>query len=321
MYKWTEEKINILRDIYPNGNIEQLLKVFYPAKIDSIRHKASDLGIKVIGDYTEDDILFIKENYEKMTYSEIGDILGRTSSAIGIKIMNLGLVKSRKWSNEEIEIVKTIYPEYGAKYTMENYLPYRKECSIINIATKNRIFRINKDEKYYNHEDLIIWLKDLADEIGRTPKTKELTKYFLPHPKTYERYFGSYANACELAGLIPNSNLFGKPIICYSKNGDRCLSESELKITNFFIDTKILYHKEIQYFDYMPKEECGNRRTDWVIGNNVFVEYFGMSDKEHYYARMIEKRELCRKYNIELIELFRNDLKNLHRIFQGFITN
>lgn len=187
------------------------------------------------------------------------------------------------------------------------------------MATKLGIFRKDKNKKYYNQDDILRKLLALSKKLKRTPKTKDLKIYGLPSPKTYARYFGSYTVACEKIGITPNSNTFGKPVICYSKNNDRCLSYSEMIITDFFIDAGIKYKKEVKYLEFMPKEECKNRRIDWIIGESVFVEYFGMSDKEHYRKRMMEKRKLCKNHNILLIELFRKDLKNLHRIFQDYI--
>jgi len=317
---WTEDEIIALKELYPLGNnINELVKLFC-CSIRSIRSKAKEFNLIVDTDYSQKEIEFIIENYENMSYKKISEILNRGESGIRTKALNMGLSKSKRWTNEELEIIKTIYPTVGSEYIKENYLPHRETYSIINMATKLGVFRENKDDKYYNKEDLLLWLRDLAEEIGRTPRTFELTKFSLPHQKTYERYFGGYMIACELAGLIPNSDTFGRSIISYSSRGDRCLSNSELIITEFFICNNIDYKKEQMYYDYMNKDDCGNKRVDWIIGNNTFVEYFGMDDKEYYFKRMEEKRNLCRDYNIFLIELFRKDLNNLHNIFQEYIS-
>lgn len=322
MPSWKENEIEIMKEIYPTGNIGLLQSLLKYRGESCIRHKASELGIRVLGDYTDDEKNFILKNYKTLSYKEISEILGRPETAIGCKINKMGLEKSQRWTDNEIFIIKQYYPRYGIKYIIDNFLPYRTTAMIANMVKKiGNLYRNkeNKNEKYYDKEDLILWLKDLSEELNRTPKTKELTKYGLPHSRTYDRYFGTYNNACELAGLIPNANIFGKAIIEYSLNGDRCLSKSEVIVTNFFIENNISYKKEVPYSVCIPKSKCGNRIVDWIIGDNVFVEFFGMSEKEYYAERMYQKVKLCKDNNILLIELFRKDLKDLHRIFQSYI--
>lgn len=48
-------------------------------------------------------------------------------------------------------------------------------------------------------------LRNLANEIGRTPTKSDLRRYGLPCLDTYWRHFGSYSAACRLAGLDPNT--------------------------------------------------------------------------------------------------------------------
>jgi hypothetical protein len=70
----------------------------------------------------------------------------------------------------------------------------------------------------------------------------------------------------------------------------------------------------------MKDIRCKNKTVDWIINNNIFVEYFGLSDKPIYNKRMEEKRTICRDYNIVLIGLERKDLNKLHIIFKDFIN-
>jgi hypothetical protein len=121
-------------------------------------------------------------------------------------------------------------------------------------------------------------------------------------------------------GLTPNSNIFGKVTRHKSKNNDVCFSKSEVIITNFMIDNNVFYKKEEPYSKYFPIEIVGKRTVDWVIGENIFVEYFGLPEKPNYYKRMEQKRKFCRDYGIILIELYRNDLKKLHSIFKEYIN-
>jgi hypothetical protein len=92
------------------------------------------------------------------------------------------------------------------------------------------------------------------------------------------RHFGTYAKACELAGLQPNKD-FAQ--IYYSKNGDICLSLQEKVITDLLIDNSIPFEKEVYYKDITDDIRCGMKRCDWLI-HDVIVEYFGMMEKPWY---------------------------------------
>jgi hypothetical protein len=163
---------------------------------------------------------------------------------------------------------------------------------------------------------LIEELQNLANKLGRTPSISELKLYGLPSERTYRRYFGSYVNACKLADLELNMSLFGeKRKIKKSIKGDICYSNAEVIITDFFIINGIPYIKEAYYKDYINDERCKTKRCDWVIYNNIFVEYFGLPEKSYYYKKMEEKRKICKDNNINLIELYRKDLNKLNTIF------
>lgn len=52
--------------------------------------------------WSEEEIKFLKENYDKMVYREIGKVLGRSSRAVGMKAWNLKLKppKRRKYDGK-----------------------------------------------------------------------------------------------------------------------------------------------------------------------------------------------------------------------------
>jgi hypothetical protein len=114
-------------------------------------------------------------------------------------------------------------------------------------------------------------------------------------------------------------NLFGETThVYYSSNGDLCLSKSELIITEILIDNNIQYEKEYLYCDLIS-DVCGLKRMDWLVNENIVVEYFGLPEKEYYQERMIEKINLCNKNNVKLIQLFRNDFfRNYKGIIEKF---
>jgi hypothetical protein len=318
--RWTEDRINFLKNNYTNSSWEFLIENLNIEK-SAILHKASEFGLTREYDYSNEEIEFIKNNFKKMPYKEIAEILNTTEAAIGTKINKLGLSKTEIWSEEELKLLKEVYPNYTNKYLKIKYFPNRTPETIMSMANKMGIHKsLEKETKYYNKETMIGQLLELSKILERTPLGEELFENGLPSSATYKRYFGSYFNACKLAGLPTNSNLFGKSIHCKSLNDDLCLSKSEKIITDFFILNNISYKKDQKYNIYMKDIRCKNKTVDWIINNNIFVEYFGLSDKPIYNKRMEEKRTICRDCNIVLIGLERKDLNKLHIIFKDFIN-
>ena len=321
-YQWTDDRIKILKELYPSGNYELLMKNLENNNIDSIRHKSSELNIIVEKNryYSPDEIDFLIKNYDTLSYEEIAKKLNRTLSGVYAKINNLRLKGNKTWTNEDIKLLKTVYPHYTNKYLSEKYFLNRKPESIRTMALKLGFHKTKeKSVKWYDADQMIEQLKELGEYLGRTPYGSELILYGLPSVKTFERRFDGYRNACGLANLDSNSSLFGESNTYYSTNKDLCFSKSELTITNFLIDNDINYKKEEMYNKYCEDDRCGLKRVDWVIEKNIFVEFFGMPEKIFYFERMKEKRNICNDNNIKLIEVFRKDLTKLHTIFSHYL--
>jgi hypothetical protein len=320
-YEWTDERLKYLYEYYPTRQYKILFEKLGFDSIDTIRHKAMDLGIKVIGyDYTEQDILFLKENYDKISYKEISEILNKSIGSIAMKINRLGLIKSERWSDEEIELLKEKYPHYTNKYLARNFFHNR---SAINIRGKALDLGLHKTQEkgdhFFDKDEMIAMLINLSEKLGRTPSIEELSIYDLPSNKSYERYFGGYRQACLIAGLKINDSLWGISKTYISSKGDICYSNSERIITEFFIENNIQYSKDLKYNSFCDDIRCGSKRTDWIINNKYVVEYWGYPNVESYNIKKDIKTNICKDNNIELIELYRKDLAKLHTIFAMFL--
>ncbi|MEC0394649.1 hypothetical protein P8832_23105 [Bacillus subtilis] len=109
---------------------------------------------------------------------------------------------NKRYTEEElIAILQQRYKELGRP-------PKRKEVN--QASTIRKYFgSFNKgleaaglasnQNKRYTKEELIAILQQRYKELGRTPKTKEITQY-----KPILKHFGSYNKALEAAGLTPN---------------------------------------------------------------------------------------------------------------------
>lgn len=119
--KWTEEEIEILKKEYEkrdgkkNGDLIKKLSKQLNKSESSIRNKAYLLKItKRDKYYTNEEITFLKENYNKMTYDDLQIILKRNKSNICRKLNELGLKKSNKCTTK----LKEVKPKY--KFTRED---------------------------------------------------------------------------------------------------------------------------------------------------------------------------------------------------------
>ncbi len=117
-----------------------------------------------------------------------------------------------------------------------------------------------------------------------------------------------------------------------SADGHRCLSGPELFIEEYLIRKGVCHVKEgdtgadgqrLTDYPFDAKYNCKrrNKEVDWVVfaeDRKFFVEYFEGRMDEKYLKKVDEKREICRRNGIELIEIWRSDLtvSRLDKLFK-----
>lgn len=316
---WNENEIELLFSNYENGTKELLMSLFPDKTYHQIQMKGKSLGLnKNNRYYTLEEENFIKDNYFKLRSGEIGRILNKSSKAINTKAKIMGLVKQLKWNDAEIEKLKYYYGKETVEYISKNILIGRTEYSIHHKSIEIGLQNTQPSYENITKDELIMMLANFFNEKGRTPFKEELGNDGFPSYFAFTNNFGNYSSACILAGIPINTGLFrGK--ICYSKNGDKCYSAAEKRITDFLIDNNIYYEKEVFYSDIFKDESVGKIRCDWILNDYSVVEYFGLSKFEEYKKKMEIKRELCYFHNVNLIEIFENDLNNLDNIFFSYL--
>lgn len=158
--------------------------------------------------------------------------------------------------------------------------------------------------KFYTTEKLSEIIKNTAQKLGRAPSRREVGSI----DKSCRKFFGSWNKAIAAAGLKPNrshENRMYKRITTKAADGHLCDSISELLIDNWFIKNKIMHERNASYPDT-------NHKTDWSInfrGENIFIEYFGLAkDSPRYDRSILNKKTLCSKHKIKLIEIYPWDL-------------
>lgn len=127
-----------------------------------------------------EDVELLKENYGKMTYSNMikTKLFSKRKSEkeIGRKAISLGLTSSREWNEEELQIVKENYSELSI-IEIQKLLPNRSISSIRGIARKfNLMSKFYLNHNYSDEENEILknyYLEydneQLSKFLGRTP--------------------------------------------------------------------------------------------------------------------------------------------------------
>lgn len=277
-----------------------------------IEHSERSVVLKT---WTQLEIEFLTQNYNKYSNQSLSILLNKSISAILSKASKLNLTQS-KWSNEEKEYLRLHYSHKTNKQ-LGNILN-RPPASIGIIARKMGLKK-EAGLQYHNLEEYIIKLQEYAQQLGRTPLYVETEQFDWCIPTaSLSRYIGGYREACKLANLQLNHGLFNEQkSFLYSKNNDLCWSQGEVAITNYFIDNQITYFREVRYSDFINDIRCHTKTSDWLIYDNVFVEYFGLMSKEFYRIKAEQKIQICQDNQIKLITLTEKDLKNLDLIFKN----
>jgi hypothetical protein len=317
--RWDDERNKFLIDNYSTMSKKELTD-YLCISWGSVMAKACELKISRGLDYSEEDIEFIKNNFDKLSYKDIGKFLDRSETSVGGIASRLRLIKFTDWTEEEISLLVEKYPHYTNKYLSEKIFIGRASHSIRTKALKLGLHKTEeKGLKFFDKDEMILQLKNLAEKLNRTPSIDELSVYGLPSDTSYRRYFGGYRDACIIAGLQINESLWGKAKIYTSSCGDICYSNSELVITEFLIENKIPYEKEKKYDSICNDKRCKTKAMDWFILNEFVVEYWGYPKVESYRIGKDVKIRICKDNNIKLIEICRKDLSRLHTIFGQFL--
>ena len=114
------------------------------------------------------EIKFLKDNYDKMTYKKIGEILNRTTKSVSRKAENIGLKKktNKIWSEKEIEYLTNNYGKSPAKeiskYLNRSFNSVTLKAFCLNLKT----IPGNKWHPTYNEKFFDEWSNELAWLVG-----------------------------------------------------------------------------------------------------------------------------------------------------------
>lgn len=175
--------------------------------------------------WMQEEVEFLKANYEKLGAKVCTQYLRRTYCAVMGKAYNLGIATSSKsWTNDEIRFLKANYAKLGRKGCAK--VLGRSTSSVKGMSQKLRLVmtpefrreamikphRRRSSPNKISREMLIQELLNLAYVLDRSPKVGELKELSRFSRRPFEREFGSWSQALKAADLLPAPGSDGPPL-------------------------------------------------------------------------------------------------------------
>ncbi|MGZ7135888.1 MAG: homing endonuclease associated repeat-containing protein [Methanobacterium sp.] len=190
------------------------------------------------------------------------------------------------------------------------------------LLTENDL--LSREEMIDNSID---YLKELFKILERVPTVNEYDNYISNQSKKAftrrnlcSNLDMTYLELCD--EHLEYDVLDEKSKLLVNKLGKICRSVDEVNISNIFIFNNIDYTYEPPYKDVIKTELFCRYKFDWSInlnGKNVYIEYFGLYYPENetefhtnYADKTHRKIKLCQENNVDLIDLYPDDLKNCY---------
>lgn len=230
-----------------------------------------------------------------------------------IKIRN---IINRVPNSRDLNIFSSNSDEYyGATTYLNHFGSMRNLNEIMGDKPNKECFRD------LNDKELLNTLIKLKDDLGIVPTQKDVKACeYCGSLQYYTKRFGSFVQAIISAGMIPRSKK--EPLI--TPKGNRALSGYEYKFMLVLEQYGVDFKKEELYKKYI-KDFNKNYRFDFTLninGERVFVEIFGITGNKNYYKKTEEKIQLCKDNNLNLMELYPDDVgKNSFEDIYNMIIN
>ena len=256
------------------------------------------------------------------------NVLMYYSIARAKKLDLLKLIRSPKWKVCQIcgcEFIENSIPSPFIKRIGINNLEFCSPC------LKNSF--LDEGNSKMSKNEMIEYLNELAKLLNKVPSQNYVNEIYnladlelsfkisilgllkrKPSLKRVKFFFGSWFNALIKAGILEDgTRRSSMGTQCLAKDGHVCLSLGEKTIDDLLFELNIPHAKE----PYYPE---GNYRADFLIGD-VIIEYFGLIGNVEYDKKVEIKREIAKRYNLSLIEIFPKDLVDTRKLIEKLKGN
>ena len=231
--------------------------------------------IKIKG-YTNEDIEFVMNNYDKQTYAEIAKAINKKVNSISYVVQKLGLLKQphKSWSSEEEEYLKENYlylsSEEMASHLNRTVPSINARCTELNLIkhdlwTDEEINYLNNNYDKYTHQEIGKYLN--RSEQAVRVKCFELNLYKKELP--WEEWEIDFVKDHYMD--LPTSEI--------SQRLNRTVNAVKLKAERMGYK-KSPYNCDYHYFDNIDTEEkaywLGFLSADGWISKNNFSSAVGI---------------------------------------------
>ena len=175
---YTIQEDDIIKQYYPIKTPKEMIVLLPERKLSSIRQRAEMLEIRNKKSWKNEDIEFLKANYEYGAWEELVKKLHRAKSTICAYARKFKLVKRTKpnckWDAKDEEYLKTHYAT-----TNNQLLSEHLNKSISALTSEAYKFKLYK-EKSYRNEKYSKWtekqIEYVTQNFGKIP-VKDMCKY------------------------------------------------------------------------------------------------------------------------------------------------
>lgn len=315
------------RPAYPKG-----FKTYFNASYDLWWSEAhNELAKKLMKEYrwnwiwkfsdclheatSESEMRSIKR--ESNWYNKVMNYAATRCSYLGLEYIDRPKIKKCKLCENDFTEDSLPFPlmeRFGA-YDLDYCAPCLRDSVLQNSGSE----KLSKQE-------IINFIKNLAKVLELIPpqgygegksdfkyltslKRYEVLKVLQKKPtyRLVRQEFGSWLKALIAAELLlDGTRETSRGIQTFATDGHLCLSLGEKTIDDYLHQMNIPHSREIYY----PNT---NYRTDFVV-ENVYIEYFGLAGNKEYDLRIEEKKKICKRQGILLIEIYPKDLVSIEKL-------
>lgn len=172
-FKWTDELDEIVKKNYLVIPTEELSNFINCSKSQLFR-RAKHLGLTVIRPYTDEDISFLRENYNNYSTKELATILDRTVIAIKSKLCDMGL-KGVWWEEKDDNYLRENYKTMSISEMAGNldrsYSGIQHRLGRLGLSTSIKLY---KNMKFDSNQELDVFKyieSNFTNEIIKNSKT------------------------------------------------------------------------------------------------------------------------------------------------------
>lgn len=260
--------------------------------------------------WSNEEIEFLKNNYDKYTAKELGDVLGRTKNAVALKLNKLGInVSKYNYNKHFFDIIDTEQKAYwlGFMYA-DGYVAY---------STERRVYEASIELKASDYEHLMKFNKSLNGNVEVHFRERE--RWDKLHNICHIRFHSK-----ELVeGLIKHGCIPNKTFDIKMPDIDEDLIRHFIR--GFFDGDGSVYHRKDRNGIYANFTSAS---YEFLVSLRAYIYQLGVNsyivkDREHYQLRiygkdytMIFLKHIYENSDIYLdrkYEMFDNEIASLVR--------